>query len=80
MLRSDLEDMLSESPFLNDTTYYPSFKTDNDSVVIWRGAHDADGNPISNGPGRVFFEVNNAASNNNWVKVSYSRQLGNYNY
>lgn len=70
MVREDVRDMLSESPFLNDTTIYTTFIRDEEFGVMWGGAVDANGDPIGNGNGRVFFEINDAETDNNWVKVS----------
>lgn len=69
VIREDVAEILSQSPFFNDSSIYPTFRNPATSQVGWNGAIDADGNPICNGDGRVFVEVNDASSGNNFVKV-----------
>eukprot|EP00803_Ostreobium_quekettii_P003399 evm.model.scf_247.4 EVM.evm.TU.scf_247.4 scf_247:42761-56043(-) len=67
---------LSKSPFFEDAKAYPTFYNLETVEVEWSGAVDAEGDPIPNGGGRVFIEVNDADSSNNWVKVKPRGSVG----
>ena len=73
VLTEDAMGFLSESPFLQDASFYRPFIVGNDSRVTWGGARDIDGEPIGHGDGYVLIEVNDAESNNNWFKVGEMR-------
>eukprot|EP00803_Ostreobium_quekettii_P003398 evm.model.scf_247.3 EVM.evm.TU.scf_247.3 scf_247:24502-34487(-) len=67
---------LSKSPFFEEAQYYPTFVDPDNITLAWAGARDADGEPIPNGDGGLLIEINDADSDNNWVKVKPRGSIG----